>query len=137
MAALNGWAVVPHWSCAYIVLPPSHGSSGKGEKATAGLDGDVNNKTTLPIANLVRVMKKVGVFQTLVFDHFTESMTTYIHGYRGQFERTDGNIRVQRQAPLLPGAPPAVTFTGRELQFLRSVIPSPSDEDGCGYDENR
>ncbi|KAL5207065.1 hypothetical protein ABZP36_031500 [Zizania latifolia] len=169
------------------------GSNGKGEKAAAGSDGKdggENNKIRLPIANLVRLMKKVlpgnakiggtakclthdcvggfvgfvsdeaservsaehrrtvgpddwvGAFHTLGFDRFAEPMTTYIHGYRDQFERTGGNRRVPPQAALPPGAP--VTFTDEELQFLRSVIPSPSNEesmsspaeDGHGYGEN-
>ncbi|KAL5211782.1 hypothetical protein ABZP36_022629 [Zizania latifolia] len=163
------------------------GGNGKGEEeeAVAGLDGEAggvittNNK--LPVANLVRLMKKVipgnakieGKAKVLVhdcavefvgfvgdeasektkaehrrtiapedyvsslhalgFDHYAEPMATYIHGYR-EFERAGGNHR--RVAPLAaaapaPGAP--VTFTEAELQFLRSVIPSPpSDENSNG-----
>ncbi|KAG8072208.1 hypothetical protein GUJ93_ZPchr0006g46021 [Zizania palustris] len=163
----------------------SGGGNGKGEEEAAGLDGEAGrgviiNNNKLPIANLVRLMKKVipgnakiegkakvlahdcavefvgfvgdeasektkvehrrtiapedyvSSLHTLGFDNYAEPMANYIHGYR-EFERAGGNYR--RVAPLAAAAAAAgapVTFTEAELQFLRSVIPSPSDEDSNG-----
>uniref|UniRef100_A0A0E0K4P7 Transcription factor CBF/NF-Y/archaeal histone domain-containing protein n=1 Tax=Oryza punctata TaxID=4537 RepID=A0A0E0K4P7_ORYPU len=160
------------------------------QKKAAGSDGEggVTN-TELPMANLIRLMKKVlpgkakiggaakglthdcavefvgfvgdeasekakaehrrtiapedylGSFGDLGFDRYIEPMEAYIHGYR-EFERAGGNRRVVPTAATTPLTPSGPTFTDAELQFLRSVIPSISDDeyngsssakDGYGY----
>ncbi|KAF0936004.1 hypothetical protein E2562_037765 [Oryza meyeriana var. granulata] len=153
------------------------GKNMEGEKTAVGLDGECGvTNDELPMANIVRLMKKVlpgkakiggtakglthdcavefvgfvgeeasekaraehrrtiapedylGSFRNLGFDRYVELMETYIHGYR-EYERAGGNRRVEPPAaavPLIYGGP---TFTDAELQFLRSVIPSPSDDE--------
>uniref|UniRef100_A0A0D9VKG6 Transcription factor CBF/NF-Y/archaeal histone domain-containing protein n=1 Tax=Leersia perrieri TaxID=77586 RepID=A0A0D9VKG6_9ORYZ len=146
------------------------------EKAVMGSDGEdglTNNE--LPMANLIRLMKKVipgkvkiggiakglthnctvefvefvgdeafekargehrrtiapedylGSFRNLGFDHYIKPMETYIHGYR-EFERAGGNRRVAPPTTGTSLTPYGPTFTDAEIQFLRSVIPSPSDD---------
>nr|BAD12929.1 putative NF-YB1 protein [Oryza sativa Japonica Group]BAD16076.1 putative NF-YB1 protein [Oryza sativa Japonica Group] len=75
----------------------------------------------------------LGSFGDLGFDRYVDPMDAYIHGYR-EFERAGGNRRVAppppaAATPLTPGGP---TFTDAELQFLRSVIPSRSDDEYSG-----